>query len=362
VRTPELQAITAAVLRYAPQVMLDLHETMVAGFWTSKFGALMRADMLLQAATVANLNPDIAAAQKRYLAVARAAVEAAGHRVDDYHTTSADARDLAVAMGGVNADTGRNIGGLRHAISLLLESRGHGLGRAHYARRVQSHVLAALAVIETAAQDGPALLEMQRQASASTAAQACSGPLAVVVRQTDQRRTLNFLDAKTGEARDVDVLWRSSHELQLERQRPRPCGYLIAESQAAAVQRLRALGVEVSTVAPAPALTPTVWDLEDYAVQAEASGRRQDVNPALVADRQEVIRVLRVMTQPRRLAPEPGGYYVSMNQPLAALIAAALEPDSQSSFAAHRLLDVDNGQLRRVMQPPPADALKASGR
>jgi hypothetical protein len=126
------------------------------------------------------------------------------------------------------------------------------------------------------------------------------------------------------------------------------------------VQRLRALGVEVSTVAPA--LTPTVWDLEDYVVQADASGRRQDVNPALAADRQEVIRVLRVETQPRRLTPEPGGYYVSMNQPLAALIAAALEPDSQSSFAAHRLLDIANGQLRRVMQPPPADVLKASGR
>lgn len=362
VRTPELQAITAAVLRYAPQVMLDLYETMVAGAWASKFGALLRSDMLLQGATMANLNPDVAAAQQRYLGVARTALEAAGHRVDDYHTTSTDVRDLAVATGGVNADTGRNVGGLRNAVSLLLESRGHSLGRAHYARRVQSHVLAALAVIETAAQDGTALLQMQRQASAGAAAQACSGQMAVVVRQTDQRRTLSFLDAKTGEPRDVDVLWRSSHELQLERQRPRPCGYLIDEGQSVAVQRLRALGVQVSTVAPAQDQKPPVWEMEDYVVQAETASQRQEVRGGAIADRGETIRVIRVETRPQRLAPVPGANYVPMNQPLAALIAAALEPDSQNSFAANRLLDIDNGQLRRVMQPPPADALMANGR
>lgn len=353
VRTPELQAITAAVRRYAPQVMLDLHETMVGGSWNRKFGGLMRSDMLVQGATVGNLSPDIAAAQQRYLAVVRTALESAGHRVDDYHTTSPDVRDLAVAMGGVNADTGRNVGGLRNAVSLLLESRGIGLGRAHYARRVQSHVVAALAVIDAAAQDGPALLQMQRQASASTAALACSGQLAIVVRQAEQRRTLNFLDVKTGEPRDVDVLWRSSHALQLERQRPRPCGYLIGEGQGAAVQRLRALGVEVGTLPPARSQNPPLWDIEDYVVQAEAAGQRQDARGA-IADGPEAVRMLRVVTQPRRLVPTPGGYYVSLNQPLAALIAAALEPDSQNSFAANRLLDIDNGQLRRVMQPPPA--------
>ena len=58
----------------------------------------MRADALLQAATVGNLSPALKAAQGRYLAAARNAVEAARLRVDDYHTTSSDAKDLSVAM------------------------------------------------------------------------------------------------------------------------------------------------------------------------------------------------------------------------------------------------------------------------
>jgi hypothetical protein len=41
-----------------------------------------------------------------------------------------------------------------------------------------------------------------------------------------------------------------------------------------------------------------------------------------------------------------------MNQPLAGLASAALEPDSQNSFAANRLMDIANGQLRRVMRRP----------
>ena len=350
-RTPEAQAIAAAVQRHSPQVVLDLHEFTVAGRWVSKFGAVMRADALLQAATVGNLSPGVQAAQGRYLAAARNALEVAGHRVDDYHTTSAEATDLRVAMGGVNADTGRNVGGLRQSISLLLETRGVGLGRAHYARRVQSHVLATLAVIEAAAQDGPALVQLQHEAGASAASLACSGMVAVVVRQVPQRRNLNFLDAQSGAPRDVDVLWLSSQQLQLERERTRPCGYLMAADQHLAVQRLRALGIAVTTLAtPLPA---TPWEVEDFVLESEAAGQRQDARGA-IADSQGDIRVLRVRTQPSRLVPAPGSHYVTLNQPLAALVSAALEPDTQNSFVANRLLAIDAGQLRRVMRPPPA--------
>ena len=351
VRTPEVQAIAAVARRYTPEVVLDLHEFTVAGRWVSKFGTVMRADALLQAATVGNLSPGVQAAQGRYLAAARKALEAAGHIVDDYYTSSADAKDLAVSMGGVNADTGRNVGGLRNAISLLLETRGIGIGRAHYARRVQSHVLAATAVIEAAAQDGPALVQLQRDAGVAAAAQACNGNVAVVVRQTTQRRSLSFLDAKSGEPRDVEVLWRSSHQMELERERARPCGYLIGADQHAAVQRLRALGIEVATLGTS-AQQP-LWAVEDFVVEAEAAGQRQDARGA-IADNQDNIRVLRVQTRPGQLAPAPGSYYVTLNQPLAARASAALEPDSQNSVAANRQLEIDAGRLRRVVQPPPA--------
>ena len=41
-RTPEARVIAAATLRYAPQVVLDLHEFTVGGRWIDKFGAHMK--------------------------------------------------------------------------------------------------------------------------------------------------------------------------------------------------------------------------------------------------------------------------------------------------------------------------------
>ena len=354
-RTPEAQAIAAVAQRYAPQVVLDLHEFTVAGRWVSKFGTVMRSDALLQAATVGNLSPAVQQAQGRYLGAARSALEAAGQRVDDYYTSSDDPKDLVVSMGGVNADTGRNVAGLRNAISVLVEVRGVGLGRAYYARRVQSHVVASLAVIEAAAKDGASLVQLQQAAGKSAAEQACSGTMAVVVRQSDERRTVSFLDAKSGEPRDVDVHWRSSLRLNVERERTRPCGYLLGAGEKLAVQRLRALGVEVQTLGPG--LPTAAWEVEDFVLEAEASSQRQDARGA-IADSDGDIRVLRVKTRPAQAVPPAGSHYVSLNQPLAALISAALEPDSQNSFAANRMVGVEPSALRRVMRPPPAGATK----
>jgi Zinc carboxypeptidase len=348
-RTPEAQAIAAVMQRYSPHVILDLHEFTVAGRWVSKFGAMMRADAMIQAASVGNLSPLILSAQQRYLAAARTALENAGHRVEAYHTSSASAKDLAVAMGGVSADTGRNVGGLRNSVSLLLETRGIGLGRAHLARRVQSHLVSALAIISAAGADGPELVQLQQNAGSTTAGQACRGTIAVSVRQTAMQRRLNFLNAHSGEPLEVEVTWRSSDLLEVERERARPCGYLLGADQSLAVQRLRELGVKVGTLSAGA--SEQSWDVEDYVVEAEATAERLDARGP-IADNQNGIRMLRVKTQLNKQVPAPGSYYVTMNQPLAGLVSAALEPDSQSSFAANRLLNIDAGRLRRVMRLP----------
>ena len=46
-----------------------------------------------------------------------------------------------------------------------------------------------------------------------------------------------------------------------------------------------------------------------------------------------------------------GSYYVPLNQPLANLAVAALEPDTQNSYFANRLVD-DLSHTARVMATP----------
>lgn len=355
-RTPEAQAIAAAVLKYRPQVVLDLHEFTVAGRWVDKFGAVQKYDALVQAAGVGNLDPALAAAaQAHYVDRLQAVWAAEGLSSFAYHTTSPDARDKVVSMGGVQPDTGRNTNGLKPAISLLIEGRGVGLGRAHFLRRVHTQALAALAVVETAGAQGAALIALVRDAGARTAAQACRGELVIAARHSLARQRLTFLDATSGAELPLEVDWRAAAPLDVQRARPRPCGYLLRADQAAALERLRRLGVQVQPVAQAGR-----WALERYAVQREGGGQRQDARGAIDDGEGGDIRLYEVATEAVSEVRGPGSVYVPLDQPMGALVAAALEPDSQSSFAANRLVELEG--LRRVTARPAAALLGPAAR
>ncbi len=349
-QTPEARAIAGVTTRFRPDVVLDLHEFTVGDRWVKKFGVVQKYDALIQAAAVGNLQPAIAAeAARHFVRPVRRALTAAGLTSFAYHTTSQDPADKVVSMGGVQPDTGRNVNGLRQAISLLIETRGVGIGRLHFARRVHTHVTAALTVIAQAAARGPRLLALTRAADVAAAAQACTGILTVRAEATPTTRAMTFLDAVTGADRPLVVAWRSAETLRIRGARPRPCGYVLAASEARAVDRLRLLGARVQTVGAAAS-----WPLERYQVITMSDGARQDARGAI--DDGAAVRLYTVRTQRRREVVAAGSFFVDLAQPLQALIAAALEPDSQNSYAASALLDLDAGSLRRVTAPPPAAA------
>jgi hypothetical protein len=62
---------------------------------------------------------------------------------------------------------------------------------------------------------------------------------------------------------------------------------------------------------------------------------------------------IRVQVSPVRAAIDAptGSYYVPLNQPLANIAIAALEPDTQSSYFANHLIDA-LGHTARVMATP----------
>ncbi len=353
--TPEGRAIASAMERYRPEVVLDLHEFTVAGRWVDKFGGMMKYDALLQPATVANLDPKVAAyAQTRFVDRIGTDLAAKGLTWFAYHTTAAGRKeDKTVSMGGVQPDTGRNVGGLRPGISMLIEVRGVGIGKAHFLRRVYTQVSAAQSVIETAASQGPALLKLVRDAQVDVSATRCRGDLVIEAAQTPTKQRLVFVDAKTGDDLAVEVDWRAATPLQVVRSRARPCGYLLGAQQTAALERLRLLGAKIDTVAAA-----SRWDVENYVLVSEDDGQRQDARGAI--EDAEPIRKVEVRTAAASEVVGPGAAYVTLDQPLGALIAAALEPDSQSSFVANRLLALEG--VRRVVRLPSAAVVPKTGR
>lgn len=362
-RTPEGRTLGRIFAAYQPAVVIDSHEFGVSQRWFEKFGAVQRYDVLIQYATVANLAPAITdAAEKMFRQPLARALDAAGFSNAWYFATSYDMQDRKVSMGGVVPDTGRNIAGLRNAISFLVESRGVGLGLAHLRRRVESHLVATNALIEITARNAAAILALEARARDEIAAVAGQGEVVVAASATPGRNTLVMLDPETGVDKEVEVEWSNALEIRPTLLRARPYGYLLPASQASAADRLRNLGVTVLRVDG-----EGTADVERFRIAGATVARKDDVRRN---DDDGGIRVVNLKTVVERttLRVRPGDFFIPLGQPLANIAVAALEPDTQSSYAANYALtfpgprDPDRYvRVARVMAPLNASMARWDG-
>ncbi len=343
--TPEAQAMAQLAREFNPAVVVDAHEYSVLGRFVEKFGAVQRFDALVQYATVANLPEFITKASEEWFRQPMLqALRGQGLSSEWYYTTSTDMANKKVSMGGVQPDTGRNVNGLRNAISFLIETRGIGLGHAHLQRRVHTHVTAIASVLKSAAARADDLRKLRSFVDADVAAKACQGDTVIEATATPSEYTLLMLDPLTGADKPVAVAWDSALELLAVKRRARPCGYWLGADQADAVRRLRGLGVQVQRFEQAGSLRA-----EAYTETSREVGARTDVRGNLT-DAGGVLRV-GVSLLPALFDIDAGGYYVGLDQPLANLVIAAMEPDTQNSYLANRIVSGVNGLARVLWRP-----------
>lgn len=344
-RTPEAQAIATLARDFDPAVVVDLHEYSVLGRYLDKFGAVQRFDVMLQYAMTANLPEFVGKASEEWFRrPVLQAMKAEGLSTEWYYTTSTDSADKKISMGGVQPDTGRNVHGLRNSVSVLLETRGIGLGRAHLLRRVHSHVVAVMSILTSTANRSADLLKLRQFVAADVSAKACQGEMVVEAAATPSEYNLTMLDPQTGADKKLAVAWDSSLELMPVKRRARPCGYWLRADQIDAVLRLRGLGVVVHKLDDAGALRG-----ESYRETAREMGVRSDVRGS-IADAGGVLNV-KIELVPALIDVPAGSYYVGLDQPLANLVAAALEPDTQNSYVTNRIVSGVDGEARVLLRP-----------
>ena len=344
-KTPEAQAQAQLMRDYRPVVVVDAHEYTVVGRYLEKFGTVQRFDALVQYAMAANVQPFITkAAEEWFRRPLIASLTEQGLTSEWYYTTSLDVSDKKISMGGTQPDTGRNVNGLKNAVSILIETRGVGIGKLHLARRVHTHVTAMTSVLQSTAERAADLLKVRVYVDRDVSAQACQGDTVVEVAPTVSEYALVMLDPVTGADKTVNVEWASSLALRTLKSRARPCGYWLAADQTDAVMRLRGLGVRVVQLG-----NRVVMQGENYRETERESGTRQDVRGS-IADGGSVARVQVELVSAFIEAPG-GSYYVPLDQPLANLVIAAMEPDTQNSYVAHGIVSSVTAQARVLTRP-----------
>lgn len=328
--TPEARAIATLARDYRPVAIVDLQEYPAASQFLQKYQAIQRYDALLQYSATPNQHEFVTrAAREWYTTPLRSTLSQAGLSNDWYYTTSPELQDKTLSMGGLAPDTLRNASGLRNAVGYLVSSRGSDLGRTHIQRRVHTLVTASTRILHLTAERAKDLNQVQAFVARDTAALACHQQLAVQAQQTTEQRTLDMIQPDTGADQPVRVDWNSSLQSKTTLSRARSCGYWLSANAQSAVERLQLLGLQVLKVAEAGQV------IADSYNQARAGA------PGGAAY---------ALTRGAVEAPV-GSFYVSMNQPLAHLAAAALEPDTPYSYLANGLVPTLT-DLARVVNPP----------
>ena len=352
---PETVALHRAINEFQPEVFVDAHEFSVATRWLEKFGKIPAYDLTLRYATNPNVPAALTAlADSFYRRNIVRDAEGAGYSHFWYFTTSYNPEDKKVAMGGTSPDIGRNTAGLQNAISFLIESRGVGIGRASYARRVHAHYVAIASMLNTTADNASQVMNTVRAARMAVAHPASSSAtdIAVTSKNPLVRQKLAMRDPQTGELSQVEVEWDDSLAAKPELVRKRPFAYVMPPAYADVARRLAYSGIEVRRLHQ-----PLTLEVESYQV----TGKRVDT--AYYEGRIRNNVTTEVVTKSMEFAA--GSYVYAMTQPNANVIAAALEPESPSSFVTFGIVPVDRkgaggaaseAPIYRLMQPVALDA------
>ncbi|MES2509428.1 MAG: M14 family metallocarboxypeptidase [Pseudomonadota bacterium] len=344
--TPEAQALAKLARDYHPTVTIDAHEYTVVGRFLEKYGTIQKFDALLQYATTANLPEFLTkAAEEWYRRPVVSSLKTQGLSTEWYYTTSTDVADKKISMGGTQPDTGRNVEGLKNAVSLLIETRGVGIGRLHIQRRVHTHVAAMTNVLNSTAQRATELNQLRPYIDKEVGALACRNDVVIEAGPTPAQYELAMLDPVTGADKTLVVDWDSALSLRVLKTRARPCGYWLSATSTTAVERLRMQGVQVQRLAEAGSVLG-----DSYRETSRTTAERQDVRGTIGNGNNKAVRVQ--VSLARGLLDLPrGSFYVPLNQALGNLVVAALEPDTQSSYFANHLIDELKNTMR-VMAPP----------
>ncbi|MGZ5137215.1 MAG: M14 family metallopeptidase [Burkholderiales bacterium] len=343
---PETFAIRRMTYEFQPDIFVDAHEFSVATRWVEKFNGLQSYDFTMAYATHPNVERSLTdLAERLFSRNIAAQVEKAGYTRFWYYTTAYDLKDKRVAGGGTAPDIGRNYAGLQNMLSFLVETRGVGIGRDSFARRVHTHYVVMASLLRTAADNASVVrktVQEARDAVVTKGRTAADDPVAVTLKMPSRPQKLTMSDPETGEPKEVEVEWIDPREAQAGLTRARPVAYLLLPSYIEVARRLAMSGLEVRRLRK-----PTELEVESYEVTERRAGNvfvEGHVRNAVTAE----VKVR------KRLFPA-GTLVYTMAQPAANILISALEPESASGFVALGMIPTDRRGLANPQEAAPSE-------
>ncbi|WP_174614792.1 M14 family metallopeptidase [Virgibacillus ihumii] len=337
---PEVQAVHKALNDYDPEVVIQAHEYSVTeSDWegVGEQGALKYHDILLL--TGRNLN-----IPKKIRNVANDVyIEGTLNTLSDngfsnrtyYYGAGLNGEKPVIQEGGTGARIGRNAFGLQPSLSFLVESRGIGIGRENFKRRVVGQITSHMSIMDITAKNAKQIEKMVakvRKDVVKKGRQANDDDEIVVEseRTVHPNENLTVVDIAEGATKEISVAYRSSLDSVPTLVRERPTAYIMPASFEKVAKKLQTQGVEVKKLRKSVTLEVGSYTVTEQNI-ADDPYEGHYLN-----------NVETDITTEKVHFPE-GSYVYTMAQPTANLISVALEPENDNSYVTFNYIPADEG-------------------
>ncbi|MFS0902466.1 M14 family metallopeptidase [Priestia aryabhattai] len=338
--SPEVQSIRAEFNRFSPEVVIDAHEytPYSSGFKNiGKEGVWKYHDILLQSGRNLNIPQQIRdVSDELFVNSTLQAIEKQGYSGEVYYTSQVNKQgQLEVEEGSVEPRIGRNSLGLYPSFSFLVESRGIGIGREDFPRRVSAQIATQEKLItQTAAhaKQIKALIAKEKAALVRKGKNANDHDTIVVNSENKKipNSTLEMVDVESASVKEIPVTYYSAKKATPTLVRERPTAYILKPGHEDLAEKLQRQGVKGFKLTKETALS-----VEAYNVSSRIENEAYENKPNV--DVQTIIK-------PKTVTFPKGSYVFLTSQPQNNLLSLSLEPESVDSFTTFGYLSSEVGQ------------------
>ncbi|KAF0817754.1 hypothetical protein KIS4809_3272 [Bacillus sp. ZZV12-4809] len=338
--SPEVQAIHDEFNKYSPEVVIDAHEYSV---YSSAFdqvgeqGALKYHDILIQSGRNLNIPEKIRqTSDSLFVEPAMEELESKGISAKIYYTAGLDDQgEIEIIEGSTEPRIGRNSFGLQPAFSFLVESRGIGIGREDFERRVNAQIATHESILKQTASHARQIKNLVAFERLNLIKKGLlpndNDPIIIDSENKElENETLEMVDIATGTVQDIPVNYLSATDAEPTLVRDRPTAYLIKPGHEDIAEKLKAQGIQgfklpKNVKLPAEGFTVT---------SKEGAGKYEG---------RELVEVETELTKKDITFPK-GSYVFLTAQPQTNLLSLSLEPESVDSYTTFGYIPSEVGQ------------------
>ncbi|MGM7702554.1 M14 family metallopeptidase [Pseudalkalibacillus sp. Hm43] len=335
---PEIKAVHDLYNRYSPEVTIDAHEYSVGNEVFSDLGEegyLKYHDLLILSGKNLNIPKKIRdTSDSLFVKNTQEQLTKTGFSNSHYYVTGRDGDKVVIKEGGTDARIGRNAYALTPSFSFLVETRGIGIGRENFNRRVAAQVETHSELIRTTAENAWDIKKLVWTERANLVKKGLKinddDPIVIEDERVEvPNQTLEVVDIKEGNVKEIPVQYFSSSDAKATLTRERPTAYLLPPNQREVVEKLKHSGVKVFHL-PRDVRLP----VESFTVTEKEDGGTYEGHK---------LTNVRTEVTDKEVEFERGTYIVLTAQPSANLASVALEPESNDSYVTFNFIDSEVG-------------------